>query len=208
MPVQSRAIFERLYEKATSPADLPWHRPEPPAILAAALASRATPGTALDVGCGAGTYSLHLARKGFRVTGIDFMPQAVAMLAAGAAREGLPVVAVEADVLTWRPPAGAFDLVLDVGCLHSFSRAQHPLYKSQLLRWLAPGGDYVLVHCGSRGWWDRWPVGPTRAGKASLERIFAPELELRDSRPELLTGLPLAMGLRAEVGRYWFRRRG
>lgn len=202
----NRKVFERLYGKAARPQDLPWHRAEPPDLLVAALADRAQPGTALDVGCGAGTYSLYMARRGYRVTAVDFMPQAIEMVRQAALDASLPIEAAQADVTTW-VPAHRFDVVLDVGCLHSFDAAGHTLYKAQLLRWLAPGGDFVLTHLGRRGWWDSWPIGPTRMTRAAITALMAPELELRSHTDERLTGMPLFMGRTALVDRYWFRRR-
>lgn len=207
MTDRSRRIFERLYGKAARAEDLPWHHAEPPPLLVEALAARGRPGTALDVGCGAGTYSLYLARQGYRVTAVDFMPQAIDMVRQAAADAGLQVTATQADVITWVPPE-RFDVVLDVGCLHSFDARGHALYKSQLLRWLAPGGDFVLTHLGRRAWWDQWPVGPARVGHAAITALMAPELALRSRQPELMTGMPLFMGGSALVERYWFRRPG
>lgn len=205
MSDQSQTVFKRLYRTAQRPEDLPWHHAEPPALLAEALDAGREPGTALDVGCGAGTYSMYMARRGYRVTGVDFMPEAVELLRRQAADSGLKVTAIQADILVWAPPH-ACDVVLDVGCLHSLGTGRHPLYKAQLLRWLSPGGDFVLVHCGRRGWWDQWPIGPDRVSREVLVRLFAPELVLQAYRPEVLTGMPLFMGRSALVGRYWFRR--
>ena len=205
MPEQSRKVFERLYSRAQRPEDLPWHRAEPPGLLVEALDARGGPGTALDVGCGAGNYSIYMAKRGYRVTGVDFMPQAVELLGRQAAAAGLDITAARADITAWDPPH-PFDVVLDVGCMHSLGVERHRVYKSRLLRWLAPGGDFVLIHCGRRGWWDGWPIGPNRVAHETLERLFAPELVLQAYRPELLTGMPLFMGRSALVGRYWFRR--
>lgn len=207
MSDQSRKVFDRLYGSAKKPADLPWHRDAPPDLLIGALAARETPGTALDVGCGAGTYSVYMAKRGYRVTGIDFMPQAIDMLARQAADEHLNINAVHADITTWEPPH-AYDVVLDVGCLHSLDRRNHGTYKARLLRWLQPGGDFILVHCGRRGWWDWWPIGPNRMTKENLTALLAPELTLRSYQPEKLTGMPLFMGRNALIGRYWFHRPG
>ena len=206
MAEQSRKVFERLYRSAQRPADLPWHRDEPPAFLVRALDGRGSAGTALDVGCGAGTYSIYMARRGYRVTAVDFMPRAVELLGQQARATGLDITAVRADITTWESPQ-SFDVVLDVGCLHSLGRVRHAIYKAQLLRWLVPGGDFVLVHCGRRGWWDGWPIGPDRVSREELARLFGSELVLHAYEPETLTGMPLFMGRSAQVGRYWFRRR-
>lgn len=197
-------VFERLYSSAETHSDLPWHEPEPPALLVAALDRREGASRALDVGCGAGTYSLYMAGRGYDVTGIDFMPQAIDMLRRRAADAGQQITAVQADIRTWsvdRP----FDVILDVGCLHSLPKPEREIYKQQLCRWLAPGGDFILIHCGSRGWWDRWPVGPHRASRNDVVKLFSPELTLRECRAERLE-LPAFIGFSALASRYWFTR--
>jgi SAM-dependent methyltransferase len=202
---QSRTVFDRLYAKAEKAEDLPWHRADPPALLVKALDARDRPGSALDVGCGAGTYSLYMARRGYTVTAVDFMPTAISMLQRQVETSGLDVVALKADITRWEAPR-TFDVVLDVGCLHSLGSDRHAAYRERLLRWLAPGGDFILMHCGRRGWWDRWPIGPNRATADALMRLFGPELTLHRYEPEILTNMPLFMGRNALVGRYWFRR--
>lgn len=203
----SRRVFERLYSNAVRPEDLPWHRDEPPALLTRALAQRRGVGSALDLGCGAGTYSLFMARRGYRVTAVDFMPQAVKMLSEQAAAAGLDIEAVQADIMTWTPPR-AFDVVLDVGCLHSLRAAQRAAYATLLQKALGPGGDYILTHCGRRGWWDRWPIGPERLTDAEVLDLLGPHLRLRAYEPEIMRNMPLFMGRSALVGRYWLQKTG
>lgn len=205
MSEQSQTVFKRLYRTAMRPEDLPWHRAEPPGLLVDALNARGEASTALDVGCGAGTYSMYMARRGYRVTGVDFMLEAVELLHRQSAESGLSVTAVQSDILVWAPHH-AFDVVLDVGCLHSLGAERRALYKARLLSWLAPGGDFVLAHCGRRGWWDLWPIGPDRVAHEAIIQLFAPELVIQAYQPEVLTGMPLFMGRSALVGRYWFRR--
>jgi SAM-dependent methyltransferase len=69
------------------------------------------PGRALDLGCGAGRNAVWLAERGWRVTAVDFSEVALAMARALAAARGVDVEWVDADVVTWTPPARAFDLV-------------------------------------------------------------------------------------------------
>jgi SAM-dependent methyltransferase len=205
MASQGKFIFERLYRSAASPEDLPWYEPEPPQMLVEAMDRRREPGTALDIGCGAGTYSVYMAQRGYAVTAIDFMPQAIALLRKQIETTGLDIEAVQADVNTWTTDK-AFDIVLDVGCLHTPGTIEPAHYKQQLLKWLAPGGDFLLSHVAKRAWWDCWPIGPKRVYSEKIIALFAPEIELVESRPELRKGIPLFVGGSMLLGRYWFRR--
>lgn len=205
MRAQSVKIFERLYAGAKTAEDLPWHSDEPPPLLIKALDQRAAPGTALDVGCGAGTYSVFMARRGYRVTALDFMPQAIEMVRCRAAEAGLDIEAIQGDVETWSSDR-QYHVVLDVGCLHSLGSIDCAGYKQQLLKWLAPGGDFILLHFGRRGWWDRWPIGPSRVYRDEIVTLFGPELELVEYLPERLGKVGPVLGFSALVGRYWFRR--
>ncbi len=58
----------------------------------------ASPAPVLELGCGAGRVSLHLARGGAEVWAVDVDPELVAALEVRAGAEGLPVHAVTADV--------------------------------------------------------------------------------------------------------------
>jgi SAM-dependent methyltransferase len=205
MSGQSRNLFNRLYKSAERPEDLPWHEAEPPALLVKALDRRDTPGCALDIGCGSGTFSIYMAERGYRVTAIDFMPQAIAMLQSRIAGQNLAIEAVQADVGLWTPKH-PFDVILDIGCLHTPGTIDLGAYKTQLLNWLAPGGDFILLHFGRRGWWDWWPIGPSRVYADTLRRQFAPELELVEDTSELRHDMPFFIGRSALIGRYWFRR--
>lgn len=198
-------MFERLYRSARKPEDLPWHSVDLPSVLLQALGKRQIPGAALDIGCGAGTFSVYLAKLGYNVTAVDFMPQAIEMLTQRVQTEGLSVRAFQADVTTWRTTE-QFELVLDVGCLHSLPGNYRSLYKAQLMQWLAPGGDFVLVHLARRNRLDWWPIGPNRVSKDDICRLLTPELSLESYQPKMLRGMPFFMGLSALVGQYWFRR--
>jgi cyclopropane fatty-acyl-phospholipid synthase-like methyltransferase len=146
-----------------------------------------------------------MAERGYQVTAIDFMPQAIAMFKTRLKDRDLAIEVIQADVGQWT--AGyPFDVVLDIGCLHTPGTIDIDAYKQQLLNWLAPGGDFILVHFGRRGWWDWWPIGPNRTYTDTLRQKFAPELELVQDLSEERHGMPLFIGRSALIGRYWFRR--
>lgn len=205
MSVKNKMVFGRLYETAETFADLPWHEPEPPDLLVKALDERRQPGRALDIGCGAGNYSLYMAQRDYAVTAIDFMPQAVAMVKQRAAEAGLAIQAEQADIKTWSA-AEPFDVILDVGCLHSLAPRDRQAYVMQINKLLAPGGDFILVHCGKRGWWDYWPIGPTRVDRREVIRWFTPQLQLKENVSGRLDNMPLLVGRSARTEDYWFQR--
>ena len=135
----SQSQFRALYGRAKTPSDLPWYREEPQDLLVEIAKARDRPRRALDVGCGSGMHSVWLARHGWQVTGIDFMDRALEMARERSQTAGTEIHFEKRDVLAPTQPTEPFDLVLDVGCLHSWKRADHrAAYRANLMSWLAP----------------------------------------------------------------------
>ena len=200
-----RQMQETFYRKAKSPTDLPWHRDDPDGFIVEAVEARAKPGRALDLGCGTGVFSVWLAKKGYDVTGLDFVPRAIEMSRERAEAAGVQVNLVNTDLLSWTAP-GQFDVIVDSGCLHSLIGGNVCRYKEQLMRWLAPQGDYLLGHFGKRHLLDWRPIGPKRRTREQLVRLFAPELEVvRHEQSE--TAVPLPIGPIVQGHAFWFRRK-
>jgi len=200
-----RQMQETFYKKAKSPKDLPWHRDEPDGFILEAVEARAKPGRALDLGCGSGVFSVWLAKKGYDVTGLDYVPRAIEMSKERAAAAGMQVNWVNTDLLSWTA-LGQFDVIVDSGCLHSLIGGDVCRYREQLLRWLAPQGDYLLGHFGKRHWLDWRPIGPKRRTREKLVQLFAPELEVvRHEQSEM--AIPLPIGPIVQGHAFWFRRK-
>jgi SAM-dependent methyltransferase len=106
-----------------------------------------SPGSALDVGCGEGADALWLAERGWQVTGVDV--SAVALdRAAQRTNEGDPEVAgrvrwQRADMLSWDPPALAFDLV-SAHFIQLPKALREPLHQ-RLAAAVRPGGRLLIV---------------------------------------------------------------
>ncbi len=200
-----RQVQEMFYRKAKTPADLPWHRDSPDRFLVEAIDRRGQAGKALDLGCGSGVFSVYVAKRGWDVTGVDFMPRAIEMAKERAKREDARVTWVNADLLEWTAPT-SFDLILDSGCLHSLIGGDRARYRAQLLSWVAPGGDYLLGHFGKRGLLDWRPVGPARKTRREIVDFFSPELTEYKYETELMTGIPLPIGPTVQGQGFWFRR--
>jgi SAM-dependent methyltransferase len=199
-----KQVMEMMYRKAKAPQDLPWHREEPDRFLVDVLKKRGQPGRALDLGCGAGVFSIYLAKQGYQVTGLDMLPRALELARERARTERVEVGWVDADLLSWQAEK-PYDIILDSGCLHSLIGADPRRYKEKLLSWLAPGGDYVLGHFGKRGFFDWRPVGPTRRTRAAIEGLFSPELKLVDYEQQVFE-TPLPIGPTVLGQGFWFKR--
>jgi SAM-dependent methyltransferase len=103
-------------------------------------------GRALDIGCGEGRHSVAFARKGFDAVGVDLEPRALA-LARSAAR-GARLSFLQANVFALPFLPGAFDVVMDYGCLHHVRRSDTRRYLDQVVPTIKPGG-YFLLSCFS-----------------------------------------------------------
>jgi len=106
---------------------------------------RPPPGAALwDLGCGRGRHAIPLARRGYRVTGLDLSEAMLRMARARAEREKVAVEWVRADMRTFRRPE-AFDLCL---CLFSsfgyFSDRENQAVLDNVAASLRPGGRLLL----------------------------------------------------------------
>ena len=108
----------------------------------------------LDVGCGAGTWSLELAarRTDVRVTGVDFAPVLEAFEArARSLGLGSRVNALAGNAHEVSPPAGAFDVAI----LGNLLRLEPPPRAASLVTraaaCLAPGGQLVVVDALAHG---------------------------------------------------------
>lgn len=101
------------------------------------------PGTALDLGCGEGADAIWLARRGWRVTGVDISAVALERAAGAAQAEGVTV--------DWRRhdlgssfPEGTFDLV-SAQFLHSTGYMPRERILAAAARAVAPGGVLLVV---------------------------------------------------------------
>lgn len=114
--------------------------------------STATPGRALDLGCGTGTNAITMARKGWQVTGIDFAPPAIRQARRKAAQKNLRIDFQVGDITRLENVQGPFDYVLDIGCLHSLDQSQHADYVEGVKRLVKSGGIYMLYAWQPRKW--------------------------------------------------------
>ncbi len=140
-----RELDAGFWDERYRSADALWSG-EPNAQLIAEAAALA-PGSALDVGCGEGADAIWLAQRGWRVTAIDISSVALERGRAQAAVVGDDVARrIEwlcADILTWEPPAGAYDLV-SAQFIH-FANPQRDAFFRRLAAAVKPHGTLLIV---------------------------------------------------------------
>jgi SAM-dependent methyltransferase len=101
------------------------------------------PGRAIDLGTGEGRNAIWLAERGFTVTAVDFSQVGLARAAGLAAARGVSVDWVHADLLNYRPTAGAYDLVL-IAYIQLPADRLTALARSAAAA-LAPGGTLLAI---------------------------------------------------------------
>ena len=161
--VPDRATFEHFY---AGPA--PWDigKPQRPFV---AIADRvASP--VLDAGCGTGEAALYFAAWGHRVTGIDFLEEAIRRARVKAAERGLAVEFLVKDATALGAWGARFATVIDCGLFHVFSDDDRRRYVEGLARVIEPNGRLFLL-CFS----DHEPgnEGPRRVSRQELYDAFA-----------------------------------
>ncbi len=134
-----------LFAQLDPDTDAASRRPAARAATVDWLLGRAgAPGTALDLGCGPGLYAELLARRGWRVTGIDLNTDALAHARTSAAAAGLTIDYREGSYLTPLTPQ-RFDLAY---CIYCDFGALRPDDRTALLRQvrarLHAGGQFVF----------------------------------------------------------------
>jgi cyclopropane fatty-acyl-phospholipid synthase-like methyltransferase len=104
------------------------------------------PGRALDLGCGTGTNVITLAEHGWQASGVDFVPRAIRTARRKARRAGVEdrTEFFVGDALSPDSFQGEYDLILDIGCFHSFPEEAADPYGRNLSGHLVQGGTYLL----------------------------------------------------------------
>lgn len=159
-------FFER-YEKG----DLPWQidRPQPEVLRLIEQGKFESP--VLDLGCGTGDNALELARRGYRVLGMDVVPEALRRAREKVEKAGVvpPPEYLLGDALKLEESGVEAETVLDCALFHIFEDEERPAYVRGLEAVLSPGGR---LHILSFSELETREPGPRRLTKESILRAF------------------------------------
>lgn len=179
----------------------PWDRDEKTARLHELIDPERPRGRALDLGCGMGLVTIHLALQGWKATGVDAVRRALAVARRRARRKGVEVEFVQGDVTRLQEAgvAGPFDLLVDRGCFHNLSEEERARYGASVTRVAAAGAEFLLFAIGR----SSNLILPLGAEREDIERCFAPDWRIAWSMPEEDVWFWMPAGLSAT----WYRLR-
>ena len=175
---RARIFFGLAYLLGVKPWDSGMAPPELVELVEGPTALK--PGRALDLGCGTGTNCRYLTDHGWDVTGIDFVPRAVAAARRKAPRAKL--VVGDVSRLADAGVSGPFDLTLDLGCFHSLPDDRRDAYVAEVARVAAPGATHLMFTFGEK------QRGTPVATEDEIRRRFTGPFEILEVRP----GAPFA----------------
>jgi len=171
--VPTREMFENLYA-----GKAPWDigKPQPVFVNAADDVK----GSVLDAGCGTGDIALYFAKRGHKVTGIDFLPVPIERAKKKSAERSVPATFLVLDALHLDSLPEQFDSVIDCGLFHGFSDEDRQRYVAGLAGVTKRGGRLFLL-CFS----DQEPgeQGPRRISERELRTAFAEGWEIESIEP-------------------------
>ena len=193
-----REQMESIYREL--PLDrIPWNLREPPELLVDLLRTRKIlPCDAVDIGCGCGNHAVWLAGQGFRTTGIDISPAAIALARQLAREKGVECRFVAGDVTKdVARHEGAFDLGCDWEVLHHVFPEKREAYVSNVHRMLRPGATHLSVcfseedpDFGGTGKYRQTPLGTTLyfSSEEEISELFSQKFQILELDTTAIAG--------------------
>ena len=175
------------WDEAYRQNNVPWDigRPQPAILRVAEWGGLVEP--VLDSGCGSGEHALLAASMGLEVKGVDVAGEAIERARGKARQRGLSAEFVVGDVLALKDIVRLdtpFRTVIDVGCFHTFSNADRPLYAASLAAVTQPGAILHLL-CFS----EHTPGndGPRRVTQGEITGTFSRDWDVETIEPDTFT---------------------
>ncbi len=136
--------WEKYYSK--TPLDkIPWQKTQADYFTKVIETRKIKTGLALDLGCGTGAKSIHLAKKGFKVIGIDISETAIKYAKENAHKEKVKINFIVADATDLNfLKDRKFDFVLDWANFHGIPKNKREKYINGIVKHTKKGGIFLL----------------------------------------------------------------
>ncbi|MFQ6397416.1 class I SAM-dependent methyltransferase [Nocardia sp. KC 131] len=187
---QPAEFWNSVYDNGSAP----WVIGEPQPAIVELTAQGLVRGAVLDVGCGAGEHTIHLAGLGYDVLGVDLSPSAVAYARSNAEEHGVAARFEVADALDLGPEP-LYDTIIDSALFHVFAHdnGDPSEYVRSLGRVCKPGG---LVHVLALSTAE--PGFGPRIDRAAISDAFGEGWVLEELQPARYRGRVTEVVIEAE----------
>src|SRR5947208_12866804 len=126
----------REFEKSYRTGDTPWDSGVPSAELVRVLDAGLLPGkTVLEIGCGTGTNAIAFARRGYRVTAVDYVEAAVQRAREKARKAGIEIDFGVGDA-TRMDLGGPYVVFFDYRFDHSICNRDRAMFRNRVSRFI------------------------------------------------------------------------
>jgi SAM-dependent methyltransferase len=147
--------------------------------------------SALDLGTGSAVWGVELAKRGWRVTGVELVAKALDRAEVRIAEADVELRLVRGDVtcLSQREVGTGYRLLLDTGTFHGLDDGQRYAMATSVTG-VAAADATLILDCFAPRW--RGPL-PRGAGRADVERAFSgwriTGVEIADPDPDAIARL-------------------
>jgi SAM-dependent methyltransferase len=168
----------------------PWDSDAVPTRVVEVVDERSSAGRALDLGCGTGRDAVYLAERGWTVTGIDGVEQAIDGARERSQNAGVDVNWILGDVtqLDILGLQEGFDFVLDRGCFHGLSDTGRERCAQGVTGLTGPGARLLMYAFQPRA----LGLGPRGITAEEVQERFGPTWDVVSVTPETEGGRPPA----------------
>ena len=144
-----RSKWEQYYLE-TPLGKIPWQKTQANYFTKIIEAGKVKPGSVLDLGCGTGVKSIYLAKKRFKVTGVDISERAIKLAKENAHKAKVKVRFIIADATDLSFLKNKkFNFILDWANLHGIPKSKRKKYIQEIVKHTKKGGK-LLLRCFSK----------------------------------------------------------
>ena len=162
---RQKSEWENIYQNKS----VPWDVGEPEPYLVKFIGKRnLKPCSAIDLGCGTGNEAIFLAKKGFKVTGVDISELAIQEARKRAENAAVKVDFIVSDIADLKIK-NKFGFAFDRACFHFIRPETRQKYIEFLKHSLVPGGFFLLIISSDK----ETAKGPYQFTQKDIKSLFS-----------------------------------
>jgi 2-polyprenyl-3-methyl-5-hydroxy-6-metoxy-1,4-benzoquinol methylase len=172
--------FPEFFKEAYDKNDAPWDSGKPEPELIRLIDAGKLPGKSLlEFGCGTGTNAIELARRGYAVTAVDYIPKALEQACDKAVKANVKIDFRQADLLSNPKLGGPYDVIFDRGVYHSVRTENMPAFRKTLESVTRPGTLWLCLAGNAK---EQTQYGPPRVHEQEFRTELEPLFEIIELR--------------------------